>query len=167
MEVHLFKTASLIWLSVSLPKSQSLAAFLKQVTNYWTVSPGFCVIRWKVWRANAEFTCGMHEIGVESFISTGVICSIPSFSELKVVNIFSTSGPARWSNIALHLCLVAAVVPSLIISPFPSAYSLNEVNHFFHEGQSSLDQRNNQTSVRRSFPFLCPRRQFIDPKSNK
>ena len=32
MEVHLFKAASLIWLSVSVPKSQSLAAFLKRVT---------------------------------------------------------------------------------------------------------------------------------------
>ena len=37
-------------------------------------------------------------------------------------------------NIALRLCLVAAVVPSLIISPFPSAYSSNEVNHLVHRG---------------------------------
>ena len=32
---------------------------------------------------------------------------------------------------------------------------------------SSLDQRNNQTSVTRSFPFFCPCRQCSDPKSNK
>ena len=71
-------------------------------------------------------------------------------------------------NIALRLCLVAAVVPSLIISPFPSVYSSKEVNHLVHRGlQSSLDKRNNQTSVTRSFPLFCPRRQCSDPKSNK
>lgn len=57
-DVHLYRTASLIWLSVSKPKLQSLASFVDQVSNCTTVSPSFCWSWRHVSRAKVELTLG-------------------------------------------------------------------------------------------------------------
>ena len=70
-------------------------------------------------------------------------------------------------NIALRLCLVAAVVPSLIISPFPSVYSSNEVNHLVHRGPIVAGSEKQSNFSNTLFSIFCPRRQCSDARSNK
>ena len=63
--------------------------------------------------------------------------------------------------------LFAAMVPSFIISPFPSAYGSSEVNHLVHRGPIVAGSEKQSNFGNTCFSILCPRRQCIDPKSNK
>ena len=86
----------------------------------------------------------------------------------RVEKISCTSGPAKWSSIALLRCLVVAFVISVIMWPLPSANNSKDVNQRVQRGPNVAgSERQSSSGIAFKAPFslkdiLCrafPRRQ--------